>query len=240
MKRPHRNIEIFSMSVLDMFASALGAFLICSVILFPFYKRGLNERLAATSAELSKLRTEITEKHERATEIERQIGQQREMLEKERQAVAEGNQCRQGLNRCQAELAKTFLVVQIEWKEQVPVDLHVTDPHGNEFYWAMTNRSGHDFRDGTRAWLSFTSNGGPNGGVQAWLDPEAIPGQYKIEYVTTKDPSQDAVVSGWVYDRYGSKTLAEQTFHKGSLRGAEIRIAAATIEIAADGAVSVR
>src|ERR1700691_3233223 len=39
MRRPSRNIEIFSMSVLDMFASALGAFIMVTIILFPFYNK---------------------------------------------------------------------------------------------------------------------------------------------------------------------------------------------------------
>lgn len=37
MKRPNRTLEIFSISALDLFASALGAFILVAVILFPYY-----------------------------------------------------------------------------------------------------------------------------------------------------------------------------------------------------------
>jgi cell division protein FtsB len=37
MKKKNREINIFSMSALDLFASALGAFILISLILFPYY-----------------------------------------------------------------------------------------------------------------------------------------------------------------------------------------------------------
>ncbi len=50
MRRPNRNIEIFSMSVLDLFASALGGFILIAVILFPNYRKTamLEQRCLAT------------------------------------------------------------------------------------------------------------------------------------------------------------------------------------------------
>ena len=37
MKRANREINIFSMSALDLFASALGAFIVVSLVLFPYF-----------------------------------------------------------------------------------------------------------------------------------------------------------------------------------------------------------
>ncbi len=37
LRRQNRNIEIFSISALDLFASAMGAFILVAVILFPYY-----------------------------------------------------------------------------------------------------------------------------------------------------------------------------------------------------------
>lgn len=37
VKRPNRNLEVFSLSALDLFASAMGAFMIVTIILFPYY-----------------------------------------------------------------------------------------------------------------------------------------------------------------------------------------------------------
>lgn len=37
MKRPNRSFEVFSLSALDLFASAMGAFIIITLIIFPYY-----------------------------------------------------------------------------------------------------------------------------------------------------------------------------------------------------------
>ena len=37
MKKPSREISIFGMSTLDLFASALGAFMLITVVLLPFF-----------------------------------------------------------------------------------------------------------------------------------------------------------------------------------------------------------
>ena len=37
MHRPNRTIEIFSLSALDLFASAVGAFIVITAILIPYY-----------------------------------------------------------------------------------------------------------------------------------------------------------------------------------------------------------
>jgi len=39
MKRPRREMSAFSMSALDLFASAMGTFVLLAVIMFPFYMR---------------------------------------------------------------------------------------------------------------------------------------------------------------------------------------------------------
>ena len=37
MRRPNRDLNVFSMSALDLFASAMGAFIIVAIIMFPYY-----------------------------------------------------------------------------------------------------------------------------------------------------------------------------------------------------------
>ena len=39
MKRPNREVEIFSLSALDLFASSMGAFIILVLIMFPYYQK---------------------------------------------------------------------------------------------------------------------------------------------------------------------------------------------------------
>ncbi|MDJ0948653.1 MAG: VWA domain-containing protein [Alphaproteobacteria bacterium] len=54
LKRPNRNIEIFSISALDLFASAMGAFILVAVILFPYYLKRQE-----VESEAQQIRTEL-------------------------------------------------------------------------------------------------------------------------------------------------------------------------------------
>jgi hypothetical protein len=232
MRRPHRNIEIFSMSVLDMFASALGAFIMCSIILFPYYKKDVSQELAAATAALVQKKSDLESATEQLRQTQEQVRRQESQVQQARQAQADLSQCRQGLNKCQADLAKTFLLVQIEWGAAVDVDLHVTDPGGNEFFWAKTNRNGRDFPN-SKAQLSIDVAGGA--GIEVWVDPAASPGAYQLDYVVRRNPHPEVSVKGAIFDRYGRKPLDAKTIRSG-----EARIRAGTVQIAADGTVTVR
>lgn len=60
MKRPDRTLNIFSLSALDLFASAMGTFVLIAIILFPYYQK--NSKILAqinqTSEQLRKTRAE--------------------------------------------------------------------------------------------------------------------------------------------------------------------------------------
>ncbi len=43
-RRPSRDIEVFSMSAIDLFAAAMGAFALLAIILLPFYQKEIQER----------------------------------------------------------------------------------------------------------------------------------------------------------------------------------------------------
>lgn len=79
LRRPNRSLEIFSISALDLFASALGAFILVAVVLFPYYlkkqefdaqARQLRQQVQSTQEKLEKAR----EAAERAAEKARQAG----------------------------------------------------------------------------------------------------------------------------------------------------------------------
>lgn len=57
MRRPSRSFNVFSMSALDLFASAMGAFIIISVLLFPYFK--LNAPNLAQAAQMERDTIEI-------------------------------------------------------------------------------------------------------------------------------------------------------------------------------------
>ena len=74
MKSRSREINIFSMSALDLFASALGAFILIAVALFPYFPNtgDSEERVAEVKARLEAVIKEVEEKLEAAgKEIEK-------------------------------------------------------------------------------------------------------------------------------------------------------------------------
>jgi hypothetical protein len=186
MRRPLRNIEIFSMSVLDMFASALGCFIIISVLLFPYYNQErilerTKEEIKTTDAKIEDIRSGIQKSqqkdHEQKDELKRLVS-----------VAASLEECRATNAACRRALAKTYLVIAIEWKQRCDVDLYVTDPQGHKFYYAQKTFPGSEGE------LSFDMLDGP--GIELWQNPAALQGDYLV-----KADRCPATVSGWVIDR---------------------------------------
>lgn len=63
MRRPNRNVEIFSLSSLDLFASAMGAFVVITMLLFPSYLKTnqILSKSANMESEIDKVKEEIAE-----------------------------------------------------------------------------------------------------------------------------------------------------------------------------------
>lgn len=179
MRRPNRNIEIFSMSVLDLFAACLGAFILISVILFPNYQKQqqAEQKLETSEATLKQCKSD------------------REAVQK-------------SMALCEVALASTFIVVSIEWKlpGNFDIDLHVYDPTGNEFNYSKNNRERTDY-SGTDAQLSYDNTRGP--GVELWQHPKAEPGVYRIayNYYTGPNPPVPVEVKGNIFYRNGRVEL---------------------------------
>ena len=74
--------------------------------------------------------------------------------------------------------------------------------------------------------------------MQAWIDPAAIPGKYKVEYVINAGQALQVQVRGVLYTRFGAIGLPLQTLRTEANR--EVRAQAATVQIAEDGQVSVQ
>lgn len=232
MHRPHRNIEIFSMSVLDMFASALGAFIVCTIILFPYYKKDTSDKLARATSALKQITTDMNAAAEELKAVSYDVQQKGEELYRQRMTQAKLKQCLHENTECFADLAKTFLLVQIEWQEKSDIDLYVTDPEGNQFSWSKTNRTEIDFTS-SKARLSIDVSQGP--GIEVWVNPAATPGRYQVDYVAPHDVEQAVAITGTLFDRYGRKPLPNRQLHKG-----EQKVHGAIIEFTADGNVTVQ
>ncbi|MGQ0686125.1 YfaP family protein [Bradyrhizobium sp.] len=190
MRRPNRNIEIFSMSVLDLFAAALGGFILIAVILFPNY-----------------MKTQKAEVDLKETRSDLQVCKKAESEAKQSLATKTA-----ALATCEAALASTFLVVVVEWSSagNFDVDLHVTDPEGRKFFWGKSNRDKRDF-PATEAQLSYDNTRGP--GVELWQHPKAVAGTYTIAYDYYGSPggNQPVEVRGNVFHRNGRIHLPNVT-----------------------------
>ena len=180
MKKSSREINVFSVSALDLFASALGAFIVMSMIFMVFFtmtSRDTSEDLepaleqceaerAQAEAELAQCRSELA-----GTVDASALEQCRTDLE---QATGRADRIGEDLAGCQQELRKPFVLVLASWTTSDDVDLHVVDPSGREFYY--NNRT----HSGSPAAFEEDNTRGP--GNEVWLHPRAEEGRYRVCY----------------------------------------------------------
>ena len=129
------------MSALDLFASALGAFMILTIAALPFFPNtgdspGLMAEIEANMGEQLDL---MSQELETVTDALEQTQIELAMCEAEVQNTPEiilTTDVQEELESCQAQLAQTFAMVVINWSTGDDVDLHIIDPTGNEYYYA--------------------------------------------------------------------------------------------------------
>ena len=213
MRRHHREISTLSLSMLDVIAGAMAAFLILMVILLPYYgKETVNQE-----ALITELRQAVAQAEAARSAAQAQANQAQTEAERQ-QARAEG------LAR---QLAHTFLVLYIRWDTHDDVDLHLTDPSGAEFWWDR-----HKIIPGRPGELSEDNIVGP--GNEVWEIRDAPPGDYRVEVrlFMVRDTRKPVVVKGRVFHRDGSAVFTEIALIQ---RGQRERIA--TIRVDEDGGV---
>ena len=238
MKKKNRDINIFSMSALDLFASAMGAFVIIAVIMFPYFPNmgdspgqvarvreemqaeidALAAELEACVAENSQCQADLSEAQEQITEVQAQLAQCQENLD----GLAAA------LETCEMALTKTYLVIIISWPSSGDdVDLHVVDPLGREYYYNATEFPNSPAR------MEEDSQNGP--GNEIWQHPEAMPGEYKIYYNYYNRASGPAPVRGFVLHKEGRLALPNRTLQR---QGEKPQVA--TVFVDNNGRVSLR
>jgi len=183
MKRKNREINIFSMSALDLFASAMGAFLLIAVIALPYYLHVDRKIVDQLKKDLKKSES------------------QRKELKKEKEELEKANK------KMQDELLKTFCVINMKWKNstKVDIDLHIVDPDGDEYYFSKMSYPGKS------AFFAVDSVGVKRG-AEVWMDKQLKPGKYKIYYVYYKGRGSVQVKSS-VYTKSFTKDLPTKTLY---------------------------
>ena len=86
MRRRNREINIFSMSALDLFASALGAFILIAVIALPYYLK-TDHLLLAEARKEKEMREKIEGENNQLLSQLGQKNQQMEALRKQLEAA---------------------------------------------------------------------------------------------------------------------------------------------------------
>ena len=73
MKSRSREINVFSMSALDLFASALGAFILISIVLMPYFLRIEPEEVAKLRQTLAETRRDLQQTRNGNTRLQRRL-----------------------------------------------------------------------------------------------------------------------------------------------------------------------
>ena len=237
MKIRSREINVFSMSALDLFASALGAFILIAIVLMPYFLRSeiseaeLRTALEEAQAAKNELQASLEQEQNALRECQmREMSCQQE-LESARQGIEGLQSCHAELNACEEKLSKTFLAVVIQWTTKHDVDLHIVDPAGEEFSYSQTTIVG---RPGE---LSADTTNGP--GVEIWEVTEAPAGKYRVLYNLYRIDSDDvpaAVVKGGVYYRDGHFRFNERRLTRVGRDNAEVVV---EITVGDDGGVEI-
>jgi multidrug efflux pump subunit AcrA (membrane-fusion protein) len=231
MRSRHREITTLSLSMLDVIAGAMAAFLILMVILLPYYDKEAVDQQAEIDAQRQAVATAQAEAERLAQEAQGQIDTLRSTLTAMQTRVQQAERAAQqqqdradGLAR---QLARTFLVLYVRWDTHDDVDLHLTDPSGAEFYW---NR--HKTIPGRPGELSEDNVIGP--GNEVWEIRDAPAGDYRVDVrlYTIRDQRKPVVVKGRVFHRDGSELFPEVQL---SSQGQRERIA--TIRVDDNGGV---
>lgn len=89
MKKRSREINIFSMSALDLFASAMGAFILITIVLFPFFPNmgDSSESITEERARLEQERAKLQQEREKLEQEKSQVSPQSSPLEERVKAL---------------------------------------------------------------------------------------------------------------------------------------------------------
>lgn len=242
--RPRRNreISIFSMSALDLFASGLGAFLILMVILFPFYKKETD-----TQAKLDVAQETLANCQQTAAKNQQALSEIQSKLAAVQQTLASCQEtskaAQQSLSQCREKLKSSMLLVTLSWQAEGgvqssdDVDMFITDPDGHKFSFEKANNP-----PGThypvQARISKDIKQTP--GYEIFEDPVARPGTYDIAiqlYAKSSRGQKPLKVELKIYTSAGVNEMPNIIINPAHDAGRLIKVA--NVTVGRDGDVTV-
>ena len=262
MKKKNKEINIFSMSALDLFASAMGAFLLISVMALPYYLKVDKDLIK----QVGKLEDDLKKKQSALDDAKKKLEKEKASLSKcKKKNIALGDQLDQckdenialgdQLGKCKDEnialgdqLGKCKDSVEdcrrgasdcAKELKKIFLLAVMTWNTKDDIDLHVIDPNGREYyykkktHSGSSYELSVDTTKGP--GVEIWEGPNAQPGKYKIyyKYFNKKDNSKPRV-KGRIY--YRNKVV---TFNTKTLSHQDQKILVAVITISDDGEVTI-
>ena len=262
MKSRSREINVFSMSALDLFASALGAFILISIVLMPYFLRLSDDEVRRLQQDLTEAQASLRETRQQLEQTESALQQCEERTQREstcreqlaelqaeverlraelEQAQAERDQAQQSqpaLQRCQEELnacEERLTTTFLTLVIQWPTADHDVDLH-------VIDAADREFYysaktiPGRPGELRWDTQRGP--GVEIWEVSEAPPGEYEILYnlYAPNGNSRPAVVKGGISFRDGHHRFSDRRLTRVGRANAML---VAVVTVNDDGSVDV-
>ena len=165
----------------------------------------LRHELAACRQESMSQQAQIMAQQEQISSQQEQVGQQQEQVAQQQEQIAQQQaQIGEQESRIADLERRKFLLVTVSWDgdEGDDVDLHVIDPNGNEYYFGNRTYPDSDAR------FEEDSLNGP--GNEVWLQPQAIPGEYRIYYNPFSLDSSRVEVRGRVVHPFARHEFRER------------------------------
>lgn len=226
MRRRKGELTVFSIATLDVFASAMGVFMLIAVVLFPYYMKNVDAIAARDTARAQAAAARAASTEAQAAAAAAIVAAQSAQDDVER-ATREAAEMERRARAAESQLRQTFLLVLINWNTTDDVDLHLRDPSGAWFSWERPRIQG---RPGT---LSEDVLRGP--GNEVWQVDSASPGRYVVCVNRFHSRTTGAVrVRGSVYHQDGRIALNEVMLTSG---GASRTLPMAVIAVDDDGKV---
>ena len=260
MKRKSREISIFSMSALDLFASALGAFILIAVVMFPFFpntgtadQSDLDEALERLQQEeednaglqdvLSEIRQDLERRLEAArAAAQREVDAARQDAEDAREETA-GLQ--QELSEAKGALADAGArergleeaLEQERSRKFLLVTISWQGKHDVDLHIVdpRGNEYFYDVRTHSGSVARFEEDTTRGPGNEVWLHPLVTPGEYRVYYHLYAQRGSSVTVRGSVVHSVDRDELRPQT-----LREQGDKPLVATVLVDADANVEVR
>ena len=165
----------------------------------------LRDELAACRAETTSQHEQIATQQETVASQQEQIAsQQAQIAQQQAQVAQQQQQIGEQESRIGDLERRKFILVTISWDgiRGDDVDLHVIDPNGNEYYFGNRTYPASDAR------FEEDSLNGP--GNEVWLQPQAIPGEYRIYYNPYSLQSSGVDIRGRVVHPLGRHEFRER------------------------------